>query len=77
MQGKARLLSSFGCKRDLEPDGQRVCQIILKVSDESLGRDDTSCVRLATFHTTFTRTVTQIHQENSRVKRGYRLWGWC
>ena len=37
-----------------------VCQIILKVSDESLGCDETSCVRVAMFHKTFTRTVTPL-----------------
>ena len=45
-----RLLSSFGWERDFERDAQRACQIILKVSDEFLGPDETSCVRLAMFH---------------------------
>ena len=41
MRYKARLLTSSIFEREFGSDDQRVCLRILKVSEESLGRDET------------------------------------
>ena len=78
----------FVSERDFGRDAQRVCQAE-KVSDESLGRDETSCVRLATSNVlsqvtvnfivkkikhSFISTVRPTVHTNLSQKRGFSLF---